>query len=101
MKFGNVLILAATLATAILPLTNVASAQIVALGASNVEGYGVSSSEAWPAQLESILRAKGSPPISPTPAFLVIPPAKFLLACQARSRMERGLLSWASARLTT
>jgi acyl-CoA thioesterase I len=60
MKFGNVLILAATLATAILPLTNVASAQIVALGASNVEGYGVSSSEAWPAQLESILRAKGS-----------------------------------------
>ena len=49
MKFGNVLILAATLATAILPLTNVVSAQIVALGASNVEGYGVSSSEAWPA----------------------------------------------------
>ena len=60
MKFGNVFILAATLATAILPLTNAASAQIVALGASNVEGYGVSSSEAWPAQLESILRAKGS-----------------------------------------
>jgi acyl-CoA thioesterase I len=60
MKFGKVWILAATLVTALLPLTDVASAQIVALGASNVEGYGVSSAEAWPAQLESILRAKGS-----------------------------------------
>lgn len=38
-----------------------ASAQIVALGASNVEGYGVSSSEAFPAQLEAMLRAKGRP----------------------------------------
>lgn len=36
-----------------------ASAQIVALGASNVQGYGVSPSEAFPAQLEAILRARG------------------------------------------
>jgi acyl-CoA thioesterase I len=36
-----------------------ASAQIVALGASNVAGRGVSSSEAFPAQLERMLAAKG------------------------------------------
>jgi acyl-CoA thioesterase-1 len=36
-----------------------ASAQIVALGASNTQGKGVSSSEAWPAVLESMLHAKG------------------------------------------
>lgn len=36
-----------------------ASAQIVALGASNTQGKGVSPSEAWPAVLESMLRAKG------------------------------------------
>jgi acyl-CoA thioesterase I len=34
-------------------------AQIVALGASVVEGYGVSSGEAFPAQLAAMLRAKG------------------------------------------
>jgi acyl-CoA thioesterase-1 len=34
-------------------------AQIVALGASVVQGYGVSSGEAFPAQLEAMLRAKG------------------------------------------
>ena len=37
-----------------------ASAQVVALGASNTEGHGVGSSEAFPAQLERILQAKGS-----------------------------------------
>jgi acyl-CoA thioesterase-1 len=37
-----------------------ASAQIVALGASNTEGHGVGSSEAYPAQLERLLQAKGS-----------------------------------------
>jgi acyl-CoA thioesterase-1 len=42
-----------------LVLANPASAQIVALGASNTEGKGVSSSEAWPARLESMLQAKG------------------------------------------
>ncbi|HEV7881331.1 GDSL-type esterase/lipase family protein [Bradyrhizobium sp.] len=36
-----------------------AQAQIVALGASNVAGKGVSSSEAFPAQLERMLAAKG------------------------------------------
>jgi acyl-CoA thioesterase I len=34
-------------------------AQIVALGASNVAGKGVSQGEAWPAQLEGMLKAKG------------------------------------------
>jgi acyl-CoA thioesterase-1 len=36
-----------------------AHAQIVALGASVVQGYGVSPSEAFPAQLQAMLRAKG------------------------------------------
>jgi acyl-CoA thioesterase-1 len=36
-----------------------AQAQIVAIGASNVAGRGVSSSDAWPAQLEGMLSAKG------------------------------------------
>ena len=36
-----------------------AQAQIVAIGASNVAGRGVSSSDAWPAQLEGMLEAKG------------------------------------------
>lgn len=38
---------------------DVAQAQIVAIGASNVAGRGVSSSDAWPAQLEGMLAAKG------------------------------------------
>src|SRR3954462_3686751 len=40
-------------------LVGTAHAQIVALGASNVFGKGVSSSEAFPAQLERMLAAKG------------------------------------------
>src|SRR6195952_3581102 len=40
-------------------LAGAAHAQIVALGASNVAGKGVSSSEAFPAQLERMLAAKG------------------------------------------
>jgi acyl-CoA thioesterase I len=36
-----------------------ARAQIVALGASNTAGKGVGASEAFPAQLEAMLRAKG------------------------------------------
>jgi acyl-CoA thioesterase I len=35
------------------------SAQIVAFGASNVSGAGVETSQAWPAQLEALLQAKG------------------------------------------
>jgi len=38
---------------------NSALAQIVALGASNTQGKGVSPSEAWPARLENMLQAKG------------------------------------------
>jgi acyl-CoA thioesterase-1 len=60
MKFVKVPIFVAALICANFALTSFASAQIVALGASNVEGYGVNPSEAWPAQLESMLRAKGS-----------------------------------------
>jgi acyl-CoA thioesterase I len=37
-----------------------ASAQIVALGASNTQGKGVDASESWPAVLQDLLRAKGS-----------------------------------------
>jgi acyl-CoA thioesterase-1 len=37
-----------------------AQAQIVAIGASNTAGYGVGASQAFPAQLEAMLRAKGS-----------------------------------------
>jgi acyl-CoA thioesterase-1 len=37
------------------------SAQIVALGASNTAGKGVGSSDAFPAQVEVILRAQGRP----------------------------------------
>src|SRR5665213_3194836 len=33
--------------------------RIVALGASNTTGYGVGAQQAWPAQLEGMLRAKG------------------------------------------
>jgi acyl-CoA thioesterase-1 len=40
-------------------LAGTAHAQIVALGASNVAGKGVSSSEAFPAQLERMLAGKG------------------------------------------
>src|ERR1700722_7530997 len=60
MKFLKVSVFGAALICANFALTSFASAQIVALGASNVEGYGVNPSEAWPAQLESMLRAKGS-----------------------------------------
>ena len=40
-------------------LASAAHAQIVAIGASNVAGRGVGSSEAWPAQLEGMLAARG------------------------------------------
>ncbi len=60
MRFMKVLIFASALVGAVVSLTDSASAQIVALGASNTAGKGVGSSEAWPAQLESMLRARGS-----------------------------------------
>jgi acyl-CoA thioesterase-1 len=40
-------------------LSATVNAQIVALGASNTAGKGVSPSYAWPAQLEGMLRARG------------------------------------------
>ncbi|MBN8959516.1 MAG: hypothetical protein J0H71_00165 [Rhizobiales bacterium] len=43
----------------LLAATTPAPAQIVAIGASNVAGRGVSSVDAWPAQLEAMLAAKG------------------------------------------
>jgi len=43
----------------LLALTGAARGQVVAFGASNVEGKGVMPSESYPAQLEGMLRAKG------------------------------------------
>jgi acyl-CoA thioesterase-1 len=43
-----------------LALMGLASAQVVALGASNTAGKGVSSSESYPAQLQAMLQARGS-----------------------------------------
>jgi acyl-CoA thioesterase-1 len=52
-------VIAGLLAATVCGLAEPAQAQIVALGASNVAGRGVSSSEAFPAQLERMLAAKG------------------------------------------
>jgi acyl-CoA thioesterase-1 len=41
-------------------LVGSASAQVVALGASNTQGKGVSLSESYPAQLQAMLQARGS-----------------------------------------
>lgn len=47
-------------AIALLPFTaGAASIQVLAIGASNTAGKGVGSALAWPAQLETMLRAKG------------------------------------------
>ena len=56
-------LLAATAGLALLSslLAGPALAQIVALGASQTAGRGVTSSEAYPAQLEAMLRAEGIP----------------------------------------
>ena len=60
MKISRMFIFALTLIIAGSAAAYSASAQVVALGASNTEGHGVGSSEAFPAQLERILQAKGS-----------------------------------------
>jgi acyl-CoA thioesterase I len=52
-------LIAAFLAAVMLCLGGAAQAQIVAIGASNVAGRGVSPSDAWPAQLQGMLAAKG------------------------------------------
>lgn len=58
----NSWIAAAAVALCVMAFTNAADAKTIrvfALGASNTNGKGVGSSEAWPAQLERILHAKG------------------------------------------
>ncbi len=56
---GPRLFLFAGVLSLVLGLAGAAQAQIVALGASNVAGRGVGSAEAFPAQLERMLSAKG------------------------------------------
>jgi acyl-CoA thioesterase I len=56
---GARLFLFAALLSLVLGLAGAAQAQIVALGASNVAGRGVGSAEAFPAQLERMLAARG------------------------------------------
>jgi acyl-CoA thioesterase-1 len=60
MKISKMFVFALTLTIAGLGAAYSASAQVVALGASNTEGHGVGSSEAYPAQLDRMLKAKGS-----------------------------------------
>lgn len=49
----------ALIAVVLLWVPSMANAQVVALGASNTAGKGVSSQDAYPAQLEALLKAKG------------------------------------------
>jgi acyl-CoA thioesterase I len=56
---GKLYLFAGWFFAAAVGLANAANAQVVALGASNVSGLGVSSSEAFPGQLERMLSAKG------------------------------------------
>jgi acyl-CoA thioesterase-1 len=56
---GRLLLFAALLLTSLPGVADTAGAQIVAIGASNVAGRGVSSSEAWPARLQGLLAARG------------------------------------------
>jgi acyl-CoA thioesterase-1 len=59
-KFVKISISGLVFASATFAMIGFAQAQIVVIGASNSQGLGVSSSEAWPAQLQSMLAAKGS-----------------------------------------
>jgi len=58
-SIARLLLIGGFLSGAMLFSADQARAQIVAIGASNVAGKGVSSSDAWPAQLEGMLVAKG------------------------------------------
>jgi len=58
-RLKTFLLMAALSVSASLAASPATSATIVALGASNAAGYGVSAEQAWPAQLEHMLRAKG------------------------------------------
>jgi acyl-CoA thioesterase I len=53
------LLIAASLSAMMLCFAGAARAQIVAIGASDVAGRGVSPSDAWPAQLQGMLAARG------------------------------------------
>lgn len=62
MRLANIIAVAATAGTVLLAIISsghAASGTVVALGASNTYGKGVARNEAYPAQLERILRAKG------------------------------------------
>jgi acyl-CoA thioesterase I len=56
---GRTLARAAVIALGLLDASAAANGQVVALGASNTAGKGVSAQDAYPAQLEAMLRAKG------------------------------------------
>jgi acyl-CoA thioesterase-1 len=56
---ARLLLFLGALSTSLLAVAETAGAQIVAIGASDVAGRGVGNSEAWPAQLEAMLAARG------------------------------------------
>ena len=56
---ARLLVVAAVLSSAFCRAAEAQSTTVVALGASNTKGKGVSPSEAWPARLEVLLRSKG------------------------------------------
>ena len=57
-RFASIILIAALAYFATMPWC---SAQIVALGASATAGYGLPASDSFPAQLQAMLQAKGSP----------------------------------------
>jgi acyl-CoA thioesterase I len=60
MRLGKTIIAVQIAIVGFCILAGAAGAQVVALGASNTAGYGLSSSQSWPAQLQAMLQAKGS-----------------------------------------
>jgi acyl-CoA thioesterase I len=58
-RFGLVLVFAACVAALFGGVAKAKDIKVYALGASNTNGKGVNTSQAWPAQLERMLRAKG------------------------------------------
>jgi acyl-CoA thioesterase-1 len=60
MRLGKAIIVVQIAIVGFCVSTAAASAQVVALGASNTAGYGLSSPQSWPAQLQAMLQAKGS-----------------------------------------
>jgi acyl-CoA thioesterase-1 len=60
MRFRNAILVMQIAIAGFCISVGAASAQIVALGASNTAGYGLDSSQSWPSQLQAMLQAKGS-----------------------------------------